>query len=464
VTKPLLYWFRRDLRLADNRALTRAAAAGQPIVPVYILDSQDEGGASRWWLHHSLASLDRELRARGSSLVLRAGEPEQVLPELAAETGADTVYFNCRYEPASRAQETALQDVLADRAETVSCPDNLICTPNELRTKGGGYYRVFTPFWRAASGLGEPPAPLPVPPSLQLAAHGVQTLSLDELGLLPSRPDWAGGLRDNWTPGEPAALVLIDDLAPTVRGYAANRDRPDLDVTSRLSPYLHFGEVSPRQVWHGVRRLEAHGGGLAGAEAFLRQLYWREFSAYLLFHFPQLATSPLRPEFEYFPWSDNEQHLRAWQQGKTGFPIVDAGMRQLWHTGWMHNRVRMIVASFLVKDLMIPWQHGAAWFLDTLVDADLANNSASWQWVAGCGSDAAPYFRVFNPDLQAQKFDPNADYVRRWIPELAGKSGELYPNPIVDHGVARQRALEAYDVVRGIRASNAAPEAPVSSS
>jgi deoxyribodipyrimidine photo-lyase len=457
VCKPSIFWFRRDLRLADNRALNEAAEAGKPVIAVYVLDSQDEGGASRWWLHHSLASLDQELRARGSSLVRRVGQPEEVLPRLAAESGADAVYYNRRYEPESRTQESMLQDALAGRADVVGCDDNLISTPDRLRTQGGGYYRVFTPFWKASSGLGEPPAPLPVPTSLSFAGHSAHSATLEEFSLLPVTPDWAGGLRNTWTPGEPAALQLLDDLAPTLRGYAANRDRPDLDITSRLSPHLHFGEVSSRQVWHGVRRLEAQGGGLAGAEAFLRQLYWREFSAYLLYHYPQLPTSPLRPEFEYFPWSDNEEHLRAWQQGKTGFPIVDAGMRQLWHTGWMHNRVRMIVASFLVKDLMIPWQRGADWFLDTLVDADLANNSASWQWVAGCGSDAAPYFRVFNPDLQAQKFDPNGDYVRRWIPELSGKSGDLYPNPIVDHGEARQRALEAYDVVKGMRASNAAP-------
>jgi deoxyribodipyrimidine photo-lyase len=461
--QPVLFWFRRDLRLADNIALNRAADTGRSIIPIYIVDPQDVGGASRWWLHHSLASLDRELRSRGSSLLLRSGQPEEVLAGLASETGADAIYFNRRYEPASRAQESALGDALGPAVEAIGFDDNLITRPNALRTKSGGYYRVFTPFWKASSALGAPPAPSPAPASLRLAEQAAPSDSLDELGLLPSRTDWAGGLRDTWTPGEPAALQLIDELAPTLAGYAANRDRPDLDVTSRLSPHLHFGEVSPRQVWHGARRLDAQGGGLAGSEAFLRQLYWREFSAYLLFHFPQLPTSSLRPEFEYFPWSDDEELLRAWQQGKTGFPIVDAGMRQLWHTGWMHNRVRMIVASFLVKDLMIPWQRGADWFLDTLVDADLANNSASWQWVAGSGSDAAPYFRVFNPELQAQKFDPNGDYVRRWIPELSGKSGDLYPNPIVDHREARQRALEAYDVVKGMRASNAAPELPVSS-
>ncbi len=458
---PVIFWFRRDLRLADNIALSRAVETGRSIIPVYVVDSQDVGGAGRWWLHHSLASLDQALGRVGSSLVLRAGAPERVLADIAAATGADTIFCNRRYEPESRDQERRLADLPG--VELDGSDDNLISTPSALRTLSGGYYRVFTPFWKASSGLGDPATPLAAPATLNGARHDLPSEPLDSLGLLPGKPDWAGGLRDTWTPGEPAALQLVDELAPTVAGYAANRDRPDLDVTSRLSPHLHFGEVSSRQVWHGVRRLEAH-GGLAGAEAFLRQLYWREFSAYLLFNFPQLPTSPLRPEFEFFPWSDDEEHLRAWQQGKTGFPIVDAGMRQLWHTGWMHNRVRMIVASFLVKDLMIPWQRGAEWFLDTLVDADLANNSASWQWVAGCGSDAAPYFRVFNPDLQAQKFDPNGDYVRRWIPELSGKSGDLYPNPIVDHREARQRALEAYDVVKGMRASNAAPASPVSSS
>ncbi len=452
--QPILFWFRRDLRLADNLALAGAIKTGQPIIPVYVVDSQDSGGASRWWLHHSLASLDAAL---GSPLVLRSGQPEQVLADLAAETGADAIFFNKRYEPESRAQEERLGELVSSDVAVAGYDDNLISTPPDLRTGTGGYYRVFTPFWKASAALGEPAEPLPEPASLILAKHNLPNEPLNALGLLPSEPDWSGGLRETWAPGASNALRLLDELEPTLAGYAANRDRPDLDVTSRLSPHLHFGEVSPRQVWHGVRRLQAQAGHLAGAEAFLRQLYWREFSAYLLFHFPHLPTAPLRPEFEYFPWSENEDHLRAWQQGKTGFPIVDAGMRQLWHTGWMHNRVRMIVASFLVKDLMIPWQQGADWFLDTLVDADLANNSASWQWVAGSGSDAAPYFRVFNPDLQAQKFDPNGDYVRRWIPELSGKTGERYPDPIVDHGEARQRALEAYDVVKGIRASNAAP-------
>ena len=460
---PVLFWFRRDLRLADNIALSRAVESGRPIIPVYIVDSQDAGGAGRWWLHHSLARLDGALRQHGSPLVVRSGAPEQVLAELAESTGADTVFFNRRYEPESRDQESRLAGLPEPCLEVDGSDDNLVCTPSGLRTQTGGFYRVFTPFSKAAGALGEPPEPLPAPASLNLARHELPGEPLESCGLLPTKPDWAAGLRDTWSPGEATALCQLDELEPTLADYANQRDRPDLDATSRLSPHLHFGEISPRQAWHAVRRLQSQAGGLEGAEAFLRQLHWREFSAYLLFHYPQLPTAPLRPEFEHFPWSDDEDHLRAWQQGETGFPIVDAGMRQLWHTGWMHNRVRMIVASFLVKDLMIPWQRGAEWFLDTLVDADLANNSASWQWVAGCGSDAAPYFRVFNPDLQAKKFDPNGDYVRRWIPELSGKSGKPYPNPIVDHKEARQRALEAYDVVKGIRTSNAVPEAPVSS-
>jgi deoxyribodipyrimidine photo-lyase len=453
--QPVLFWFRRDLRLADNIALAEAAETGRPIIPVYVIDSQDAGGASRWWLHHSLASLDRSLRGLGSSLLLRSGRPEQVLAELAAESGADTVFFNRRFEPESRDQERTLAE---SGIELAGSTDYLVSPPTSLKTQTGGCYRVFTPFWKASSALGEPAMPLPVPASLSFARHDLAAKSLESFNLLPTRPDWAGGLRKTWAPGEPNALQLLDELEPTLAGYADHRDRPDLDATSRLSPHLHFGEISSRQIWHGVRGLQAQAGGLGGAEAFLRQLYWREFSAYLLFHFPHLPSSPLRQEFQHFPWSDNEDHLRAWQHGKTGFPIVDAGMRQLWHTGWMHNRVRMIVASFLVKDLMIPWQRGADWFLDTLVDADLANNSASWQWVAGCGSDAAPYFRVFNPDLQAKKFDPDEAYVRRWIPELSGKSGQRYPDPIVDHGAARKRALEAYDIVKGMRTSNAAPD------
>jgi deoxyribodipyrimidine photo-lyase len=295
---------------------------------------------------------------------------------------------------------------------------------------------------------------LPAPTSINFTGQALESQPLADLDLSPVTSDRARGFMHTWVPGEPGGLQRLDELESKLRDYADHRDRPDIDATSRLSPYLHFGEVSVRQVWHAVRQLEMPLRSATGGEALLRQLYWRDFSAYLLYHFPSLPDKPLRGEFEDFPWSGDDSLLQAWQQGMTGYPIVDAGMRQLRHTGWMHNRVRMIVASFLVKDLMIPWQTGAAWFLDALVDADLANNSASWQWVAGCGSDAAPYFRIFNPTLQGKKFDPHGDYVREWVPELGGPE---YPAPIVDHGLARQRALEAYRSVKGMRTSKLAP-------
>lgn len=442
---PVLFWFRRDLRLRDNAPLAAAVATGRPIIPVYISDRQDQGGASRWWLHHSLASLDNLLGKLGGKLVIRQGEPAKVLHQLVGETGATVIYFTRRYEPEARRQEQLLESQLSDTVDIEPYDDSLLNHPSTVTTKSGTPFKVFTPFWRAATALGEPPRPDAVPTDIEFADHSAPPGQLAELTLLPTSPDWSGGLRETWTPGEDGALNRLDALEKPVQHYAEQRDRPDLDSTSRLSPHLHFGEISVRQAWHAIRATQAHSDGHAGAEALLRQLYWRDFSAYLLFHFPELPHTPLRREFEAFPWSDDEEHLLAWQQGRTGYPIVDAGMRQLWATGWMHNRVRMIVASFLIKDLLIPWQRGADWFLDTLVDADLANNSAGWQWVAGCGTDAAPYFRIFNPTLQGEKFDPDGDYVRRWIPEIDGD----YPTPIVDHRHARDRALAAYRQIRG---------------
>ena len=474
---PVIVWFRRNLRFADNAALTAATESKQPVIPLYVLTDEDTGGASRWWLHHSLASLDRELRRLGSGLVIRSGAAPDVLEELVEETGANAVFFSRRYEPASRAEETALEEALEPSAEIHAFDDSLLHHPEVVKTQAGTPFRVFTPFWKAASSLGEPPPAAASPDSLELAPDLPDSESLDELALLPRQPDWAQGLRDTWQPGEPGALNRLDELEAVVRDYAERRDRPDLDATSRLSAHLHFGEISVRQVWHAVRGFEARLRASKGAESLLRQLYWRDFSTYLLYHLPKLPSEPLREEFNAFPWSDDEDLLRAWQKGQTGYPIVDAGMRQLWETGWMHNRVRMIVASFLVKDLLIPWQQGADWFLDTLVDADLANNSASWQWVAGCGTDAAPYFRIFNPVLQGKKFDPDGNYVRHWVPEIAGlpdavihepwkakaldaagiRLGEDYPEPIVDHGAARDEALAAYQAIRGSRTSNEAP-------
>lgn len=454
--QPVLLWFRRNLRLSDNAALIAAAESGRPVIPVYIADEQDQGTASRWWLHHSLSSLDKDLRKLGSSLVIRSGSPRQVLPEIARQTGATELFYSRRYEPVSRRQEVEVAAEL-EEAAIHAFDDSLLHDPARVMTQSETPYRVFTPFWKAASDMGDPPVPRPVPASIDFARHSTESLQLSELRLLPSAPGRTDGLHSAWVPGESAALSRIDEFDSTLRLYDQYRDRPDIDTTSRLSPHLHFGEVSARQVWHAVRQLELQLQSASASASFLRQLYWRDFSTYLLFHFPTLPDKPLRTEFERFPWSKNESLLQAWQAGETGYPIVDAGMRQLRQTGWMHNRVRMIAASFLVKDLLIPWQSGAAWFLDNLVDADLANNSASWQWVAGCGSDAAPYFRVFNPDLQRKKFDPHGHYVRCWVPEAANASTLEYPVPVIDHGMARLRALEAYQTIKGMRTSKLAP-------
>lgn len=466
---PVILWFRRNLRLHDNLALRAAVDSGQPVLPVYVSDELDSGAASRWWLHYSLAGLDAALREHGAGLVIRSGRPEEVLPRIVSATGAEAVVFSRRYEPHARAQERSLENALADDCDVSGFDDGVIRHPWTVMTKSGTPYKVFTPFWRAASAPGEPERPASKPAGFQTTTAGLDKGDIDALGLLPTGPDWAGGLRETWAPGEEGAFERLDAACSIAGDYADNRDRPDLEGTSRLSPHLHFGELSPRQVWHDIRSATP-ANGQQGADALLRQLYWRDFSSYLLYHFPHLPDQPLRDEFKQFPWTDDADGLQAWQHGRTGYPIVDAGMRQLWATGWMHNRVRMIVASFLVKDLLVPWQAGADWFLDTLVDADLANNSASWQWVAGCGTDAAPYFRIFNPVLQGKKFDPMGDYVRRWVPELERlparliqepwkasideqKSanvviGEDYPAPIVDHGEARNLALHAYRAIR----------------
>ena len=467
--KPAILWFRRNLRLHDNLALCAAAGSGRPVVAVYISDTLDAGGASRWWLHHSLSSLDAGLKEHGAGLIVRSGDPVAVLPGLVEATGAESVFFSRRYEPDARSQEQALEDALDDSCELCGIDDSLIRHPDSVMTGAGTPYKVFTPFWKAASGHGDPERPASRPAELATTTAGLDTGDIDDLELLPTRPDWAGGLRDTWTPGEDGAFERLDAACEIASDYDEDRDRPDIDGTSRLSPHLHFGELSPRQVWHDIHSA-APPSGRKGVDALLRQLYWRDFSAYLLYHFPRLPDEPLRGEFKDFPWTEDPEGLKAWQSGKTGYPIVDAGMRQLWETGWMHNRVRMIVASFLVKDLLVHWQAGADWFLDTLVDADLANNSASWQWVAGCGTDAAPYFRIFNPVLQGKKFDPMGDYVRRWVPELERLPakliqepwkmdldeqkaanviiGEDYPAPIVDHGEARDLALQAYRAIR----------------
>ena len=430
---PILVWFRRDLRLADNPALSEAIATGRPVIPVFIWAPDEEapwqpGAASRWWLHHALVALDTDLRARGASLVVRRGPSLDALRALMRETGATDVYWNRLYEPAVIARDRGIKEALG--AHTFN--GALLHEPWEIMTQAERPYQVFTPFYKACLVHGDPGRPLPVPAKVPTIGKWASE-KFQSLELLP-RLNWADGFHEVWTPGEAGAQEQLSGFAASA--YATERDRPDHQGTSRLSPHLHFGEISPRQVWHALRASKQ-----PNVDPYLRQLVWREFAHHLLYHFPHTPTQPLRPEFERFPWARDARALRAWQQGRTGYPIVDAGMRELWRTGWMHNRVRMIAASFLVKDLLIPWQEGARWFWDTLVDASLANNTMGWQWVAGCGADAAPYFRVFNPSLQAEKFDPDGAYRRRW-------SGEVRVPPIVDHGEARDRALEAYSAMR----------------
>jgi deoxyribodipyrimidine photo-lyase len=469
---PVILWYRDDFRLSDHAPLRAAVASGAPIIPLFVLDDETPGpwrlgGASRWWLHHSLAALAVDLSARGGRLVIRRGNAFAVISQLARECQAQALYCHRGYTPAEADLERRLWRELGDSLEVRRFRGRLLLEPEQVKTGAGEPFKVFTPFWRACLSLPEPEAPAPAPERLTPPPPEVTGLDLDDLALLPRTPDWAGGLRENWRPGEAGAWErLTAFLDAAVLGYAADRDLPGHPGTSRLSPHLHFGEISPRQVWHAVRGLQAGcAAATKGGDAFLREVGWREFCQHLLHHWPRLPTEPFNSRFAHFPWREDEAALGAWRRGQTGYPLVDAGMRELWHTGWMHNRVRMVVASFLVKHLLVPWQRGQDWFWDTLVDADLANNAGSWQWVAGCGADAAPYFRIFNPVLQGQKFDARGDYVRRWVPELrrlpdqalhapfaAGKAslaaagvrlGVDYPAPLVEHDFARQRALAA---------------------
>ncbi len=474
---PSIVWFRRDLRIADNAALREAVARGGPVVPVYVHAPREEepwqpGGASRWWLDRSLAELDAALRNRGSRLIVRTGDSPECLRALVRETGAGAVFWNRLYEPAGLARDEAVAVALkTDGTEAASFNGALLFEPWAIEKKSGGTFQVFTPYWRHCTREFEPPEPLPAPRRIPAPEAWPESLPLRDLALLPAIP-WYRGFADAWSPGEKGAHAnLRAFLKNAVAGYDEDRDRPDMAGTSRLSPHLHFGEITPRQVWHETRRRDDAAKSKSGAQTFLAEIGWREFGHHLLFHFPHTTENPLRETFLDFPWRTDDALLRAWQRGRTGYPIVDAGMRELWATGWMHNRVRMIVASFLVKHLRLHWLRGARWFWDTLVDADLASNTMGWQWSAGCGADAAPYFRIFNPMLQGAKFDPKGDYVRKWVPELgrlpvkwlfapweapraalkdAGVSlGETYPGPVVDHKEARAEALAAFDAIRG---------------
>jgi deoxyribodipyrimidine photo-lyase len=473
---PVIVWFRRDLRLSDNPALADAVASGRPIIPLYILDDTPElrapGGASNWWLGKSLARLAADLEALGSRLILRRGVAASALAALVAETGASKVVWNRLYDPGLTDRDAALKASLkGDGVAVESFNGSLLSEPWTVRNKTGEPFKVFTPFWRAARASLAPTISLAAPAALCAPEAWPSSERLETWALQPTTLDWTGGFA-LWTPGEGGAQArLADFLAKGLARYAEQRDRPAAEAVSRLSPHLHFGEISPRQVWDAVDVAVGADPALErSAEKFRAELGWREFSHSLLFHNPALESRNFKPAYDAFPWRDDPAAFRAWTLGRTGYPMVDAGMRELWTTGFMHNRVRMLAASFLVKHLLIDWRRGEAWFWDKLLDADRANNAASWQWVAGSGADAAPYFRIFSPMGQGEKFDADGAYVRRWVPELAAlpdgvihapwtaeplilraagvRLGETYPHPIVDHAFARDRALRALKQTR----------------
>lgn len=470
-TSPVIVWFRQDLRLQDNPALLHAAKTQSPIIFLYILDDNKHrwqlGAASRWWLHESLQSLTSELKKHyKANLVLKKGEPKTILSSIVKQTKAHSVFWNDCYEPnAIKRDKAIIASLNKNGITTKTFNSNLLHDPASFFNQSKKPYQIFTAFWRTLQK-----APIRTPyskPRLVTLYKPITSLPLSKLGLQPKNK-WFKKLSQHWNPGETAAKNALQRFCRNkLKGYKKLRDVPSLTHTSKLSPHLHFGEISPVQVWHAVQHVQDKTCGIGNdVQCFLSELAWREFSTYLMVHFPMLPDKPLKPAYGKIQWAKNSQGQKAWQQGKTGYPIVDAGMRQLWETGWMHNRVRMIVASFLTKHLLLPWQQGEAWFWETLVDADLGNNAASWQWVAGCGTDAAPYFRIFNPILQSKKFDPDGDYIKHWCPELKKLPskylhapweapddllkkakctlGKTYPEPILDHSSARQRTLSAY--------------------
>ena len=452
---PVIVWFRDDLRTADHPALHAALELGQPIVAVYVLDEQSPGvrplgGAALWWLHQSLRSLAATIEDLGGRLILRRGTAAPIIAALVHDTNASAVFWNRRYGLAERTLDTAIKsDLRARGVDAHSFAGSLLFEPWTIQTGQGGSYSVFTPFWRACTAGAPPRAPHPAPTTIPGWTGELASDDLDTWSLEPSSPDWAGGLRAAWKPGEASAHALLDTfLTESLPRYGSERDQPAQNATSRLSPHLRWGEISPYQVWAATEeaRRDLSGPALASATRFLTEVGWREFAYHVLFHAPELATKNLRSAFDAFPWPPLDRDaLTAWQQGRTGFALVDAGMRELWRTGSMHNRVRMVTASFLIKNMMVDWREGERWFWDTLVDADAASNPFGWQWVAGSGADAAPYFRIFNPDLQAAKFDPHQQYIRENVPEYGT---DAYPAPLVDLGETRRAALAAYEQVK----------------
>ncbi len=473
-----IVWFRQDLRLTDNGAFQRASALELGVVPVYIWSPEEEGswapgGASLWWLHHSLTALATDLKKLGLDLVVRKGTVSEQLALLVQETDAKYLLFNRRYEPSALEQERSVKTKMQALGVGVeSFNSSLLFEPGEIANQQGNPFKVFTPFWKSCLHTKLVELPKIAKPRVKSVTKRIFSLGpeleIARLALLP-KLIWANGFSASWTPGERAAQAELKRFTKSIlQGYSETRNLPSLAGTSRLSAHLHFGEIGPRQIWEAVvgSPMTPTAQSRLGMASYPKEIGWREFAFHLLYHFPQTPTKPLRPEFGKFPWKKRATLLRAWEKGVTGFPLIDAGMRELWATGWMHNRVRMIVASFLVKHLLISWQQGSRWFWDTLVDADLANNTLGWQWAAGCGADAAPYFRIFNPVLQGEKFDADGVYVRRWIPELkkvpnrwihqpwAAPGGSPYVPPIIDLAAGRDEALAAYQQMRAEKGTN----------
>lgn len=475
--RPIIFCFRNDLRISDNPGLTAACETGQPVLTCFIQDdiipqNWCRGSASRWWLHHSLCSLQVSLKKIGGHLVLRTGSWIEEMLQLVSQVHACAVYWSRAYEPHAVKAEIDLHHRLLEKGiVSKRFGGYLLFEPEKIRTRLGDPFKVFTPFWKACQQQQNLSLPLDKPNKINFYQAEVFSESLKNLCLLPTNPDWSAGLYETWKPGEEGAWKQLDNFYDEIANYKHSRDFPAISGTSKLSPHLHFGEISPRQIWHYFHSgIILAGKNPIGVESFFRELGWREFCYHLLFHWPYIPEQPFRKQFVKFPWKKDTVMIKAWQQGKTGFPLVDAGMRELWHTGWMHNRVRMIAASLLVKNMLQPWQIGEKWFWDTLVDADLANNAAGWQWVAGSGADAAPYFRIFNPVSQSEKFDSEGIYIRKWVPELyklsnqyihapwAAPAAELkkagieigmdYPKPVVDHLITRKRALDAHKRIK----------------
>ena len=452
---PTIVWFRDDLRVADNPALHRALELGNPIIPVYILDEESPelralGSATKWWLHHSLTRLHAELERLGAPLIFRRGAADAIIRDIVRDTSAATVVWNRRYGKPRFLDQRLKQSLIADGIAAESFSANVLYEPWTITNKQGNPFQVFTPFWKACLASGNPRDVLPAPATIP-GGVTVGSDDIDSWQLLPTSPDWSVGLYESWTPGEAGAHQRLQDFLDNGLEIYHLRDEPATPATSRLSPHLRFGEISPVQIWH---KAMAHEGSPKNRDKFLSEVGWREFSVSILFHRPDVYENNLKADFNNFPWTtpDNDT-LRHWQRGTTGIPLVDAGMRELWHTGYMHNRVRMVAASFLIKNLLVDWRIGEAWFWDTLVDADEANNPASWQWVAGSGADAAPYFRVFNPVTQAERFDGNGAYLDQWVPE---RNTPDYPAPMVDVGESRVQALAAYDTMKSRRGSSPA--------